>query len=567
MNALATTPDTEAVLLLDLTRIRKSKSNPRRRRAADHAEKIQELADSITKHGVLEPVIVRPLDKPEDGYDHELVVGSRRYDACSLAAVGKIPALVRDLSDDDVLEIQVIENAQRVDVHPLDEADAFQALVKRNYPTTKIAEKIGRPLAYVVQRLKLCSLSKRCRAALDEEKISIGVAVLLARLPTEKLQDEALEHVDAEGHFGQQGLMSVADARKEIEENVMVALKGAPFDQADGKLVPKAGPCTTCPKRTGVQTEMFADASSPDLCTDPPCFKSKLDALWQIRTKEHRAAGGEVLTQADSKKLFGHSYNERREIEARYAKLDDSEYIGNRSKKLRSLFGKELPPITLARDPETGLPIELVPRKEADAVIRAAKKEKEPAAAATPARSGPTAAEKRKALQQRARAEAVRRALAKMVAAAEKALETNDGFERVAELLVGATIESVWSETGKAVCERRGLEQDHGKKSKSKSRFSGRARADTEELLTAHIAGKTGEEKLALVFELLVLRSAPSNWGSTGEPWKKALSLFKVDFSKLEREVAAELQAKAKERQATKKTKPKGVKANAKRRN
>lgn len=121
VNASSPTPPAVPVCSMQdipLNRIQESKTNPRR--TFDEA-KLAELAANIRQHGVLQPVLVRPLPDSEDGF-FELVAGARRYRASKLAKRETIPATVRELTDTECLELQLIENLQRADVHELDEA-------------------------------------------------------------------------------------------------------------------------------------------------------------------------------------------------------------------------------------------------------------------------------------------------------------------------------------------------------------------------------------------------------------------------------------------------------------
>jgi ParB family chromosome partitioning protein len=131
-----------------LVKIRESKTNPRR--FFDEA-KLAELADNIRQHGVLQPILLRPFPEGEAG-TCELVAGTRRYRASKLAKRDSIPATVRELTDAQALELQVIENVQRVDVHPLDEAQGYAALIQLEpdtYTVEAIATRVGRSPAYV----------------------------------------------------------------------------------------------------------------------------------------------------------------------------------------------------------------------------------------------------------------------------------------------------------------------------------------------------------------------------------------------------------------------------------
>lgn len=327
---------------------------------------LSELQASIKEHGVIEPIVVRIVK----GDVVECVAGHRRKAAAPLAGVLEGLAIVRELSDEEVIELQVVENSQRTSPHPIDEAMGFDALLKRGRTVGMIADKIGRPAAYVVQRLKLCGLSKACRKALDEELILLGVALELAKLPSQKLQEEALKMVARHPSYGPRndGLTTVHDARKLIETDVMRALKNAPFDTTDATLT-KAGACSACPKRTGNQVELFPDASSPDLCTDATCFRSKLDAHWAKVKATAKTEGKDVMPEAKAKESFS-EYGGLRSVDFHDLNGEVWSPTG-RHVKVRSLFKKgELPEVTVARNPHTGDVVELVSRRTVDAALR-----------------------------------------------------------------------------------------------------------------------------------------------------------------------------------------------------
>ncbi len=138
---------------IPLEKIRESKTNPR---TQFDQSKLTELAENIRQHGVLQPILVRPLPKgAADTY--ELVAGARRYRASQLARRESIPTTVRELTDAQALVLQVIENVQRVDVHPLDEAQGYAGIIElqpETYTVESIAARVGRSPAYV---LVLCS--------------------------------------------------------------------------------------------------------------------------------------------------------------------------------------------------------------------------------------------------------------------------------------------------------------------------------------------------------------------------------------------------------------------------
>jgi ParB/RepB/Spo0J family partition protein len=168
---------------LDLAHIIPSKLN---HRTFFDPQKMAELTESIKTKGVLQPIMVRPIDS----HTYELVIGERRYRAAKAAGLTTIPAVSRALSDTEVVECQAIENQQRADVHPLDEAGAYHALMRiGKYDAARIATKIGLSVKYVYDRIKLLDLTPELKDLFWKGRIQAGHAILLARLqPTEQRQ-------------------------------------------------------------------------------------------------------------------------------------------------------------------------------------------------------------------------------------------------------------------------------------------------------------------------------------------------------------------------------------------
>jgi ParB family chromosome partitioning protein len=166
---------------IPLETICESKTNPR-----SHFDEtaLAEVAANIRQHGVLQPILLRPLPEGETG-TYELVAGTRRYRASRLAKRESIPATVRELTDAQALELQVIENVQRVDVHPLDEAQGYAALIDLQpdtYTVESIASRVGRSPAYVSGRLRLIQLILEAKQAFYEDKLTVAHAFEIARL-------------------------------------------------------------------------------------------------------------------------------------------------------------------------------------------------------------------------------------------------------------------------------------------------------------------------------------------------------------------------------------------------
>lgn len=278
---------------------------------------LDELAASFRDVGILQPLVARRLN----GH-YELVFGHRRFRAAQKAKLELVPVIVRVMSDAQALEAQVIENLQRKDQHPLEEAEGFEQLHKLGWSAEDMAAKIGKSRAYVFERIKLLDLCKTLRDAFYKDAFGASVALYLARLPSEKLQLEAWKAVQVPKWDVDRGItLSARRALGIINQHFMLRLADAPFDRGDAELVPAAGSCKDCPKRTGNQKELFADVSSPDVCTDPPCFESK--------RKAHVKAERDLLAEKGVKLVEGqkpHYEGDRIRPPEGFAKLTETHY-------------------------------------------------------------------------------------------------------------------------------------------------------------------------------------------------------------------------------------------------
>jgi ParB/RepB/Spo0J family partition protein len=167
-----------------------SPTNPRK-----HFDQVElaELARSIKEVGIIEPIIVRPIAATPKGQGYEIVAGERRWRAANLAELPEVAVIVRPLTDTQVLEIQVIENLQRRDLHPLEEAGGYHALMTRaKYDAARIAERLGKSAKYVYDRVKLLDLIDDAKKLFMADTITAGHAILLARLEA-KDQRRALD--------------------------------------------------------------------------------------------------------------------------------------------------------------------------------------------------------------------------------------------------------------------------------------------------------------------------------------------------------------------------------------
>lgn len=180
------------VLSLPLERI---KPNPAQPRARFDPALLAELAASLREHGMLQPVLVRPLPAG----DYELIAGERRWQAAHQAGLATLPALVLRASPQRALELALVENVQRADLTPLEEAEAYKGLMAAlGLTQERLAERLGVSRVAVTNRLRLLSLTDGARDALMHGRISEGHARALLALRGER-QDEALRVVERAG--------------------------------------------------------------------------------------------------------------------------------------------------------------------------------------------------------------------------------------------------------------------------------------------------------------------------------------------------------------------------------
>jgi ParB/RepB/Spo0J family partition protein len=318
-----------------------------------------ELAGSIKLHGVLVPVIARPVN----GH-FELVAGERRYIAAKAAGVSAITADVRSLTDEQVLEIQLIENLQREGLHELAEAEGYEQLQKLGHAAEEIADKVGKSKGYIYSRLKLCGLAKASRTAFYDGKLTASTALLLARIPIEVLQLEALKEITNK-KWGEP-IMTFRDAASHIRDNYMTNLSDAGFPTEDASLVAAAGACGACPKRTGNQAELFDDVKSGNVCTDPVCFKAKRQAFAERAIAASKDTGQVVITGKAAQKIAPHGAEHLHDGD--YVRLDDHNYSDPKSRTNAQLLGKDYLP-TLLQDPKSGKLVKVAKKADVSAVL------------------------------------------------------------------------------------------------------------------------------------------------------------------------------------------------------
>jgi len=176
------------IVLLDIDELR---SNPYQPRQNFDEEKLKELADSIKEYGVLEPIIVT---KSVKGY--EIVAGERRTKACKMAGIKKIPAIIKEFSDNDMMQIALLENIQREDLTAIEEAEAYSRLLKvLNLTQDELAKKLGKSRSHITNMLGLLKLPDSVKEDVLAGNISMGHAKVLSKIEDEEVVNSLVNKI------------------------------------------------------------------------------------------------------------------------------------------------------------------------------------------------------------------------------------------------------------------------------------------------------------------------------------------------------------------------------------
>ena len=168
---------------------------------------LRELAASIKEHGVLQPILVRPLGDNR----YQLVAGERRWRASKAAGLETVPALVEELDDDTALEISIIENLQREDLSPLEEAGMYDRMIRdHGYSIRKLADKLGKDKGYLENRLRLADAPEEIRELVSLRKDTLSHAYELMKVPDERKRRRLAARVAS-------GELSLVKLREKIE--------------------------------------------------------------------------------------------------------------------------------------------------------------------------------------------------------------------------------------------------------------------------------------------------------------------------------------------------------------
>ncbi|ASV67769.1 ParB/RepB/Spo0J family partition protein [Cytobacillus sp. FSL W7-1323] len=191
LNAFFTNVDKESEEIIEEIKLKEIRPNPYQPRKIFTKESIEELKQSILTHGILQPIIVRKSIK---GY--EIVVGERRYRAAKEANMQTMPVIIRDLSEQQMMELAILENLQREDLTPIEEGAAYQLLIEKLKITQEeLAKRLGKSRPHIANHIRLLSLPAKVQEMIADGKLTMGHGRTLLGLKKKSLMDTVVEKV------------------------------------------------------------------------------------------------------------------------------------------------------------------------------------------------------------------------------------------------------------------------------------------------------------------------------------------------------------------------------------
>ena len=257
------TEDSNNSVMLKISEIEPNRSQPRR----DFDENsLSDLAQSISQHGLLQPLLVRPL--PIGGY--QIVAGERRYRACRMAGLTEVPVTIRELSDTETMELALIENLQREDLSPIEEALGYKALIdEHGFSQEEVATSVGKSRPAIANSLRILKLPDSVLEYVKQDKISAGHARALLMLDNEEDMLELAELIYKKDLSVRQA-EKLAKKKPEVEEDTQPERKPSFYSMVELALNESLGRKIKVNKNTGkqggvLQIEIYSDEELTEL--------------------------------------------------------------------------------------------------------------------------------------------------------------------------------------------------------------------------------------------------------------------------------------------------------------
>jgi ParB family chromosome partitioning protein len=254
------------IKLIPISLIRTNPNNPRQ---IVDKNSIIELSESIITCGVLQPITIRCINsnEPQEDDKYELILGSRRLAASELAGLEVIPAIVRDMTDDEALDAMIIENLQRKDIEPLDEAKAFKLLLDKGVDYPEIAIKLGKSEAFIRTRIKLNDLIGEFKDMLTANTILLSCAYELCKIEKNIQNAIYYDHYHNASPENDWSRLTVQELKTKLLSN-FYSLKLVDFDTTE---------CKTCIHNTTSSNSLFSEYNDNN-CTNISCFQKKKES-------------------------------------------------------------------------------------------------------------------------------------------------------------------------------------------------------------------------------------------------------------------------------------------------
>lgn len=257
------TEDSNSSVMLKISEIEPNRSQPRK----DFDENsLSDLAQSISQHGLLQPLLVRPL--PIGGY--QIVSGERRYRACRMAGLTEVPVTIRELSDTETMELALIENLQREDLSPIEEALGYKALIdEHGFSQEEVATSVGKSRPAIANSLRILKLPDSVLEYVKQDKISAGHARALLMLDNEEDMLELAELIYKKDLSVRQA-EKLAKKKPEVEEDTQPERKPSFYSMVELALNESLGRKIKVNKNKGkqggvLQIEFYSDEELTEL--------------------------------------------------------------------------------------------------------------------------------------------------------------------------------------------------------------------------------------------------------------------------------------------------------------
>lgn len=259
INALFPGESLEKAESVEQINLKSIKPNPYQPRKLFDEVAIKELSDSIREHGVLQPIILRKIDMT-----YEIVVGERRFRAAKLAGLTEIPAVVRSLTDEESMELAILENLQREDLTPIEEAEAYTSLMGNlSITQEQLAFRLGKSRSHIANHMRLLTLPKKIRTIISEGKLSMGHGRTLLGLRKKEQIIPVAERVLKEGLNVRQLEKLVQQLNEHVpRETKKVAEKDVFIEEQESTLRDYFGTNVTIKKKKDkgkIEIEFFSD--------------------------------------------------------------------------------------------------------------------------------------------------------------------------------------------------------------------------------------------------------------------------------------------------------------------